>query len=91
MLRLSDRLTSVPPTPTESRLDITGDKNTSDGKSNGSVLAAEQEYAALVDLIGLLQTVKILESEYSLLSEGKGIPPKNKYFNLGYWLSMMSF
>jgi hypothetical protein len=81
MLRFSDRLTSTSgPTP-EVKLPVI-DGPSSDEADTKSIPVPEQEYSSLVGLIGLHQTVKILEAEYSLVAGGDGKVANNVYDDL---------
>jgi hypothetical protein len=77
MLRFSDRLTSTPSVPSEQVKTI---NVPSDETAIKSPSPADQEYLALVELIGLHQTVKILEAEYSLVTGGNG--KSNREFDI---------
>lgn len=71
MLRFSDRLTSTCSTLSEQVKSIATASVSSDDTTK-STTATDQEYITLVELIGLHQTVKVLEAEYSLVAGGDG-------------------
>ena len=67
MIRFSDRLMSSGPTA-EVKLPATNSLSV-EGEAEPST-SPEQEYSTLVGLIGLHQTIRILEAEYSLVAGG---------------------
>jgi hypothetical protein len=75
MLRFSDRLTSTSSTTPEQLKAAPADIGGSDETpkvSNGEALAStDHEYSALVELLGLHQTVKALETEYRVVTGGE--------------------
>jgi hypothetical protein len=71
MLRFSDRLTSSSGVSAEVKLSPTNAVPSNEGDVKPATLP-EQEYSTLVGLIGLHQTIKILEAEYSLVVGGDG-------------------
>ena len=77
MLRFSDRLTSTPSMSSEQAKTI---NPSSDERAIKSTSPTDQEYIALVELIGLHQTVKVLETEYNLVTGGDG--KSNKEFDI---------
>ena len=76
MRRFSDRLTSTSAT-------MIADNGSSDERAIKSSSPTDQEYIALVEVIGLHQTVKILEAEYCLIVRD-GKPNKDLEVKLGY-------
>jgi hypothetical protein len=70
MLRFSDRLTSTSTASSEPTKAVTTPNGSSDVKVTDSTLTTDHEYIALVDVVGLHQTVKVLEAEYNLLTGG---------------------
>lgn len=74
MLRFSDRLTSTssaPPEQVKAAPVVIGGSDEPPRVSNGEALTStDHEYGALVELLGLHQTVKALEAEYRLLTGG---------------------
>ena len=81
MLRFSDRLTSTPSTSLEQVKTI---NTPSDETAIKSPSPTDQEYTALVELIGLHQTVQILETEYSLVTGGDSKMNKEFHIKNGY-------
>ena len=77
MLRFSDRLTSTASTSLEQVKTINAP---SDETAIKSPSPTDQEYIALVELIGLHQTVQVLEAEYSVVTGGDG--KMNKEFDI---------
>jgi hypothetical protein len=71
MLRFSDRLTSTSSTLLE-QVKTVAPASVSSDDTTKSTTPTEQEYITLVELIGLHQTVKVLEAEYSLVAGGDG-------------------
>jgi len=70
MIRFSDRLMSTSGPTAEVNLPPTNCALSDEGEGKPST--PEQEYSALVGLIGLHQTIRILEAEYSLVAgDGK--------------------
>jgi hypothetical protein len=72
MLRFSDRLTSTSSTQAEQPKAAAPVDGSSDETLTSQTSLSDQEYTALVELIGLHQTVKVLEAEYSLVTGGDG-------------------
>jgi hypothetical protein len=70
MLRFSDRLTSTSSILSEQFKSVAAEGVSSDETSKSSTAPTEQRYLILVKLVGLHQTVKVLEDEYSLISGG---------------------
>jgi hypothetical protein len=75
MLRFSDRLTSSS-APLELVKTAPADTGVSDETSkadNGGIMSTKDtEYSALVGLLGLHQTIKVLEAEYSIVAAADG-------------------
>jgi hypothetical protein len=72
MLRFSDRLTSTSSTVSQVKPVLAINDSSDETESKSSTPTADQEYNNLVELIGLHQTVKVLEAEYSLVAGGNG-------------------
>jgi hypothetical protein len=83
MLRFSDRLTSTPPTSAEPTKAVAAGKGSPDETAAQLSNPTDTEYTALVELIGLHQTVKILEAEYSLITGTDFNSNKENEFNSG--------
>jgi len=88
MLRFSDRLSSTSSTTLDQVKATGGVNGTSDEVASGS--PSEQEYTILVELIGLHQTVKILEAEYNLVLGGDGKLDKDYDIKSGYYSSQFN-
>jgi len=73
MIRFSDRLMSTSGPTAEVKLPPTNCSLSDEDEAKPST-PPEQEYSTLVGLIGLHQTIRILEAEYSLVSGGDGKP-----------------
>lgn len=82
MLRFSDRLTSIPTTsaaPIKSAVSA----NDSPDETAAQLNPTDNEYRTLVELIGLYQTVKILEAEFSLITGDNAKSNNENEFKLG--------
>ena len=84
MRRFSDRLVSSSSTTAEqsktfATLNVSSDETGSDSSSSN-----DQDYTTLVEMIGLHQTVKVLEAEYSLVTGGTGKSNKYGESTVGY-------
>ena len=69
MLRFSDRLTSTSSALSEQVKSVAAANVSSDDTTKFSP-PNDQEYITLVELIGLHQTVKVLQAEYNLVAGG---------------------
>jgi hypothetical protein len=83
MLRFSDRLTLTPSTSAEPIKAAAAVNDSPDETTSQSSNPTETEYTTLVELIGLHQTVKVLEAEYSLITGDDGQSNKGNEFKLG--------
>ena len=70
MLRFSDRLTSTSSILLEQYKSVATESVSSDDTSKPSTMPTDQGYLILVKLVGLHETVKVLEDEYNLVSGG---------------------
>jgi hypothetical protein len=72
MLRFSDRLTSTSSTTPEqvkaAPADIGGSDETPKLSNGEALTSTDHEYSALVELLGLHQTVRALEAEYRVVT-----------------------
>jgi hypothetical protein len=95
MLRFSDRLTSVSSSPSEQAKSVDTDNGFSDEKTaslkGDTSSPKETEYVSLVEILGLHQTVKVLETEYSFVT-GRDGQMTNKLGVKGYpfWQSYLT-
>lgn len=72
MRRFSDRLVSSSSTAAEQSKAPVPVNGYSDETESGSFSSHDPDYNALVETIGLHQTVKVLEAEYNLVTGGNG-------------------
>ena len=83
MRRFSDRLICASSTSTDPSQAFATTDGYSDETASDSSTSKDLEYSALVEMIGLYQTVKVLEAEYSLVTGGTGKRTKDEESKLG--------
>lgn len=84
MLRFSDRLTSTSTTPAEQSKDLAASRDSSDEPSTDGSSPLDRGYANLVELLGLHQTVRILETEYNCITGDSAKVKEGKDSKNGY-------
>jgi hypothetical protein len=84
MRRFSDRLVSSSSISAEQSKAFAKINGSSDEMGGDSSSSDDQDYTVLVEMIGLHQTVKVLEAEYSLVTGGTGKSNKDSESMSGY-------